>query len=191
MNRADLTGAIPTALPDVIEFVPRVIEDERGSFFEAFRQSWLVSCGKTQQFVQQNQSRSRHGVLRGLHYQMRHPQGKLVRVLSGCILDVALDIRPSSAFFGRHVSVMLDSERQNSLWVPAGFAHGFLVLSECAEVLYQCTDYYDPADQYAIHWQDPQLNIQWPLPASEIILSDKDNSAPSWSQVKSDQRLCF
>ena len=173
----------PTAIPDVIEFVPQVHGDERGYFFEGFRSSWLSDAGVNVQFVQQNQSFSQKGVLRGLHYQLEDSQGKLVRVLSGEIYDVAVDIREGSATYGQWVGVVLNSELKNSLWVPVGFAHGFLVLSETAEIMYQCTDYYNPSSECSIHWQDSSLAIEWPLVAEEIRSSSKDDAGLSFDEA--------
>ena len=173
----------PTAISDVIEFLRQIFGDERGFFFEAFRSSWLTELGVDVQFVQQNESFSQNGVLRGLHFQLNRPQGKLVRALSGDVYDVAVDVREGSNTFGDWVGVTLRSDLKNSLWVPAGFAHGFLVLSETAELVYQCTEYYDPESEYSIHWQDCHLGIEWPLPESDIKVSRKDSSGSSFSNA--------
>lgn len=164
---------IPTSLPDVLLVEPKVFGDARGFFFESWNQRTFAESGIDARFVQDNHSRSTQGVLRGLHYQLRQPQGKLVRVLSGSIFDVAVDIRRSSPRFGKWIGVVLSAEAHDSLWVPAGFAHGFCVLSEFAEVLYKTTDYYAPEQERCIIWNDAAIGIQWPLP-SPPILSAKD-----------------
>jgi dTDP-4-dehydrorhamnose 3,5-epimerase len=163
----------PTSLPEVLLIEPRVFGDARGFFFESWNQRTFGESGIDARFVQDNHSRSAKAVLRGLHYQIRQPQGKLVRVLAGSIFDVAVDIRRSSPRFGQWTGVILDSEAHNSLWVPAGFAHGFCVLSEFAEVLYKTTDYYAPEQERCIIWNDATIGIQWPL-LSPPILSAKD-----------------
>lgn len=153
---------IPTRIPDLLILEPVVHGDERGFFMESFNQRVFAEVtGVTATFVQDNHSRSAQGVLRGLHYQVQQPQGKLVRVIQGEILDVAVDIRPGSSTHGRWESVRLDAESHRQLWVPPGFAHGFLVLSESAEVLYKTTDYYAPQHERAIRWDDPSLAIDW------------------------------
>lgn len=162
-----------TSLPEVLLVSPKVFGDSRGFFFESWNQQTFSECGIDAKFVQDNHSRSARGVLRGLHYQIRHPQGKLVRVLSGSIFDVAVDIRRSSPRFGQWTGIVLGAEAHHSLWVPAGFAHGFCVLSEFAEVLYKTTDYYAPEQERCIIWNDAAIGIQWPLP-SPPILSAKD-----------------
>jgi dTDP-4-dehydrorhamnose 3,5-epimerase len=156
------------SIPDVKLIEPNVIRDSRGYFFESFRQSWLPE----QVFVQDNQSASQKDTLRGIHYQVRQPQGKLVRVVSGAVLDVAVDLRKSSKTFGHYVAQHLNSEAHQMLWVPPGFGHGFLVLSETAEFYYKCTSYYDPEDQHIIRWNDPDLAIDWGLESP--ILSGRD-----------------
>ena len=164
-----------TAIPDVVLVRPRVFGDARGFFFESWEERKFAAAGCDAKFVQDNHSRSTKHTLRGLHYQIQHAQGKLVRVVAGTVFDVAVDIRRSSPTFGRSVSVTLSDENHHMLWVPPGFAHGFLVLSEFADVLYRCTDFYSPTHERAILWSDPGLNIEWPLAAGEQpVLSAKD-----------------
>ncbi len=166
---------IRTALPDVLLFEPVVFGDERGFFMETFRQSWLQEAGIDASFVQDNHSASRRGVLRGLHYQLNKPQGKLLRVISGEVFDVAVDLREHSPSFGQAVCASLSADNKHIIWVPPGFAHGFLVLSERAEFVYKCTDYYQPQDEHSLLWNDPALAIDWPLDKTgEPILSEKD-----------------
>ncbi len=166
-----------TAIPGVVVLTPRVFGDERGFFFESFNQlRFQALVGERVTFVQENHSRSMGGVLRGLHYQIRQAQGKLVRVLRGEIFDVAVDIRRSSPTFKHWVGVRLSSENKQQLWIPEGFAHGFYVLSPVAEVLYLTTDYYAPEHERAIIWNDADLAIDWPLTATPV-LSDKDRQA--------------
>jgi dTDP-4-dehydrorhamnose 3,5-epimerase len=162
------------AIPDVVMFEPRVFGDERGFFFESFSQrSFDQAVGRQVNFVQDNHSRSARNVLRGLHYQIKRPQGKLVRVIAGSVFDVAVDLRRSSATFGQWVGEVLSEENKKQLWVPEGFAHGFVVLSEFAESLYKTTDYYAPEHERCIAWDDPTLAIEWP--ASRMpTLSEKD-----------------
>lgn len=163
----------PTALPEVLILEPRVFEDSRGFFFEAFNRRTWTSAGIASEFVQDNQSFSKKHVLRGLHYQIRQPQGKLVRAIRGEIFDVAVDIRKSSPSFGKSIHVALSADNRKMLWVPAGFAHGFLVVSESAEVLYKTTDFYAPEHERTLLWNDPQLAIPWPG-AARPVLSEKD-----------------
>lgn len=166
-------NVIPTEIPDVLIIEPRVFGDDRGFFFESFNQrNFLEKTGVEVEFVQDNHSRSMRNVLRGLHYQIQQPQGKLVRAVVGEILDVAVDIRRSSPSFGQWVSCLLSAENKRQLWVPVGFAHGFLVRSEIAEVLYKTTDYYAPQHERSLLWNDPDLEIAWGC--SEPILSQKD-----------------
>jgi len=168
----------PTEIPGVLVLEPRVFADDRGSFFESFNaRAFAAAVGREVAFVQDNQSTSRRHVLRGLHYQEPHPQGKLVRALAGAIYDVAADIRPGSATFGRWVGVELSAENRRQLWVPEGLAHGFLVLSESADVLYKTTDFYAPGCEKIIRWDDPALGIHWPLSAPPV-LSPRDAAAP-------------
>ena len=167
-------NAIATALPEVIILEPKVFGDARGFFFESFNQkAFDAATGTALHFVQDNHSRSSQGVLRGLHYQIEQPQGKLVRVARGTVFDVAVDIRKSSANFGRWVGVELSEENQRQLWVPPGFAHGFVVLSETADFLYKTTDYYAPAHERCIAWNDPTLAIDWHM-TGEPRVSAKD-----------------
>jgi dTDP-4-dehydrorhamnose 3,5-epimerase len=154
---------IPTNIPEVILIEPKVFEDVRGFFFETYRQDEFSGTGINANFVQENHSGSRKGVLRGLHYQIQQPQGKMVRAVSGEIFDVVVDIRRNSPTFGQSVGIILSAENKFQLWVPAGFAHGFYVLSEKAEVTYKVTDYYAPQWERSLLWNDPQLGIHWPL----------------------------
>lgn len=168
----------PTAIPDVLVIEPKVFGDARGFFFESFNQkAFDEAVGRHVEFVQDNHSRSARGVLRGLHYQIQQPQGKLVRVVSGKVFDVAVDIRRSSSSFGQWVGVELNEEDHKQLWVPVGFAHGFLVLSETADFLYKTTDFYAPAYERAIRWDDPAVGIQWPDAGVSPQLSTKDLAA--------------
>lgn len=174
----------PQAVPDVILMTPRVFGDERGFFMETFRHSAFVEhCGDFA-FVQDNHSLSRQGILRGLHYQYRQPQGKLVRVIRGEVYDVAVDMRQASPTFGHWVGVMLSASNKQQLWVPPGFAHGFYVLSEEAEFVYKCSDYYAPGDEVSLRWDDPDLAIDWPLINQQPpILSAKDADAVAFRQA--------
>ncbi|QSI28757.1 dTDP-4-dehydrorhamnose 3,5-epimerase [Variovorax sp. RKNM96] len=174
-RRGALVKATPTSIPDVLVIEPKVFGDARGFFFESFNQkAFDEAIGKHVDFVQDNHSRSAKGVLRGLHYQVQQPQGKLVRVVRGAVFDVAVDIRKSSPTFGKWVGVELNEDNHKQLWVPAGFAHGFLVLSETAEFLYKTTDYYAPAHERAIVWNDPAVGIRWPDVGGAPVLSKKD-----------------
>ena len=164
---------IETALPDVLLLEPRVFEDERGHFFESYNKKTLKDLGIDYEFVQDNHSRSKKGVLRGLHYQIQKPQGKLVRVIEGEVFDVAVDIRKSSPTFGQWVGFNLSASNKRIAWIPPGFAHGFLTLSETAEFLYKTTDYWIPEYERCIHWSDSDLAIIWPFRTPPII-SDKD-----------------
>ena len=171
-----------TALPGVLIFEPKVFGDARGLFAEIYHEQRYAEFGLNVRFVQDNQSRSRYGVLRGLHYQLQHAQGKLVRVSRGRVFDVAVDIRRNSPTFGRWIGVDLDDTSQRQLYIPAGFAHGFCVLSESADFNYKCTDYYHPQSEHGIVWNDPALAIEWPLPGSAIQVSDKDARWPGLNQ---------
>lgn len=165
----------PTELPEVLILEPRVFQDPRGFFLESYNRKTLAdTAGITAEFVQDNHSRSSRGVLRGLHYQIRQPQDKLVRVLAGRIYDVAVDLRRDSPRFGRWIGVELTGENFRQLWVPKGFGHGFLVLSETAEVMYKTTDYYAPAHERCVRWDDPTLSIAWPQLEVAPNLSAKD-----------------
>lgn len=176
---------ISTAIPDVLLFKPKVFGDERGFFMETFRQSWFDEKKINQTFVQDNHSASEKGVLRGLHYQLKQPQGKLVRVIAGEVYDVAVDLRKNSSTFGQHVATKLSAQNKLIMWVPPGFAHGFLVLSETAEFVYKCTTYYEPEDEYSLLWNDPALDIPWPLEnIGEPILSHKDSKAALLADAK-------
>jgi dTDP-4-dehydrorhamnose 3,5-epimerase len=165
---------IRTEIPEVLLIEPKVFGDARGWFFESYnRRAFREATGLDVEFVQDNQSRSAKNVLRGLHYQIRQPQGKLVRVLAGEIWDVAVDIRRGSPAFGKWVGASLSAESKRAIWVPAGFAHGFVVLSDVAEVLYKTTDYYAPRHERVLLWNDPALAIGWPL-AGEPLINDRD-----------------
>ena len=154
----------PTSIPDVIILEPKVFGDNRGFFFESFnQQAFNKAIGQEVQFVQDNHSRSAKNVLRGLHYQIQQPQGKLVRVIQGAVFDVAVDIRKSQTTFGKWTGVELSEENHRQLWVPAGFAHGFLVLTDSAEFLYKTTDYYAPEFERCIAWNDPSIDVHWPI----------------------------
>lgn len=170
-----------TYLPGVVIVTNRVFDDDRGFFTETYNQRSFSEAGLPSEFVQDNHSRSMRGVLRGLHYQYPQWQGKLVRVVRGEIFDVAADIRRDSPSFGKWFGVTLDEECQQQLYVPPGFAHGFCVLSEFADVVYKCTTLYKAHDDAAIRWDDPQLNIDWPI--SDPIVSEKDRNAPSLAEV--------
>jgi dTDP-4-dehydrorhamnose 3,5-epimerase len=169
----DVLKKISTALPGVFILEPRVFGDERGFFFESYNQQALANVGITESFVQDNHSCSSRNVLRGLHYQVKHPQGKLVRVADGEILDVAVDMRRSSPNFGRWEAVRLSGENKRMLWIPTGFAHGFLVISERAHVLYKATDFYAPEHERTLAWNDSYLKINWELDGKPIV-SAKD-----------------
>jgi dTDP-4-dehydrorhamnose 3,5-epimerase len=175
----------PTALPGVLIIEPKVFGDERGFFLETFNQrAFDEAVGHHVGFVQDNHSRSQRGVLRGLHYQLPpHAQGKLVRVTSGRVFDVAVDMRRSSTTFGRWVGTELSAAAHQQLWIPAGFAHGFLVLSESADFLYKTTEYYAPDAEGSVRWNDPRLAIDWPSASVPIGLSDKDRCAPSFAEA--------
>jgi dTDP-4-dehydrorhamnose 3,5-epimerase len=174
---------IDTAIPDVKIFEPKVFGDERGFFVETFRQSHFDDLGLDVQFVQDNHSSSSKGVLRGLHYQVKQPQGKLVRVIAGEVYDVAVDLRKSSTTFGKYIGVHLSAENKKIFWVPPGFAHGFLVLSDMAEFVYKCTEYYAPEHDRSLLWNDSELNIQWPY-AGTPELSAKDAIAKTLAEAE-------
>jgi len=163
-----------TSIPDVLLFEPKVFRDARGYFYESYnRRSFAAAAGLDVEFVQDNQSRSARNVLRGLHYQVRQPQGKLVRVVAGEIWDVAVDLRRGSPSFGRWAAAKLDGDSHRMLWIPPGFAHGFVVLSEQADVIYKATDFYAPEHERTLLWNDPAIAIPWPL-AGEPVMTDKD-----------------
>ena len=175
---------IPTAIPDLLIIEPRVFGDERGFFFESFnRREFAGLVGREVDFVQDNHSRSARNVLRGLHYQIRHPQAKLVRVTQGAVLDVAVDIRKGSPTFGQHVALELSAENKRMLWLPEGFAHGFVVVSDSAECLYKTTDYWYPEYERCIRWDDPTLAIDWKLEA-QPILSAKDAQGKTLAEAE-------
>jgi dTDP-4-dehydrorhamnose 3,5-epimerase len=164
-----------TAIPDVVVVEPQVFGDARGFFFESFNQrKFEAAIGRPAPFVQDNHSRSGRNVLRGLHYQLPHPQGKLVRVVLGEVFDVAVDLRRGSPTFRRWVGEVLSAENKRQMWVPEGFAHGFLVLSDAAEFLYKTTDYYHPEADHCIRWDDPDLAIAWPLAGATPVVASKD-----------------
>ena len=167
-----------TKIPDVLLLEPKVFKDPRGYFFETYRKNWLEDV----EFVQDNQSASSLGTLRGIHYQLNSPQGKLVRVTRGRVLDVAVDLRRSSKTFGEHTAHELTDETSMMLWIPEGFGHGFLALTEQVEFQYKCTRYYDPSDQHIIRWDDPDIGIDWGLETP--ILSDRDSTGVGFKEAK-------
>ncbi|WP_017942180.1 MULTISPECIES: dTDP-4-dehydrorhamnose 3,5-epimerase [unclassified Thioalkalivibrio] len=173
----------PTAIPEVLLIEPAVFGDERGFFMETWQRRKFAEAGIDYDFVQDNHSRSVQGTLRGLHYQIRQPQGKLVRVTHGAVFDVAVDIRKSSPTFGRWVGEYLTAENKRMLWVPPGFAHGFCVTSDTAEFQYKCTDYYAPEHERSIRWDDPDLGIAWPL-EHEPLVSAKDQQGLPLAQAE-------
>ncbi|WP_028024862.1 dTDP-4-dehydrorhamnose 3,5-epimerase [Enterovibrio calviensis] len=175
---------VDTAIPEVKIIEPRVFGDERGFFMETWNQEKFETLvtGKPTQFVQDNHSKSTKGILRGLHYQLENVQGKLVRVVSGEVFDVAVDIREDSPTFGQWVGVYLSAENQRQLWVPEGFAHGFYVTSDEAEFVYKCTDYYNPAAEKSIIWNDSDLSIDWPINNNLVMVSQKDSEASAFKQ---------
>ena len=176
--------ATPLAIPDVILLEPKVFGDDRGFFFESFNQAkFEAAIGRHVTFVQDNHSRSVKNVLRGLHYQIQQPQGKLVRVVQGAVFDVAVDIRKSSPTFGQWVGEILSAENKRQMWVPEGFAHGFVVLSDTAECLYKTTNYYSPEHERCIVWNDPAIALQWPLDG-EPVLSAKDQHDKSLAEAE-------
>jgi dTDP-4-dehydrorhamnose 3,5-epimerase len=175
---------IATDIPEVLIVEPKVFGDDRGFFYESFNQrQWEAATGLTRAFVQDNHSRSVKGVLRGLHYQIEQPQGKLVRCAVGEVYDVAVDLRKSSPTFGKWVGVVLSAANKRQLWVPEGFAHGFLVLSDVAEFLYKTTDYYAPEHERCISWSDPAIGIEWPC-EGKPILSGKDAQGGSFQAAE-------
>ena len=178
--------AVPLALPEVLLIEPKVFGDARGFFFESFNQrAFNEATGLDVHFVQDNHSRSVRHVLRGLHYQLPpYAQGKLVRAVQGEVFDVAVDLRPDSPTCGQWAGAVLSAENKRQMWIPPGFAHGFLVLSEAAEFLYKTTDYYAPEYERSIRWDDPELAIDWPLGGAAPLLSGKDAAAPFWTGCK-------
>jgi dTDP-4-dehydrorhamnose 3,5-epimerase len=175
---------LPADIPDVLVVEPKVFGDARGFFMESWNRRAFAQAGLDAEFVQDNHSLSRRGVLRGLHYQIREPQGKLVRVTSGEVFDVAVDLRRSSPTFGRSVGMRLSAQNRLMMWIPPGFAHGFLVLSEAADFLYKTTAYYHPEHDRSLRWDDPALGIDWPLDGIEPIVSAKDAAAPLLVQAE-------
>lgn len=176
--------AIQTSIDDLLVIEPRVFGDDRGFFFESFNRSKFAELtGRDIDFVQDNHSRSVKGVLRGLHYQIQHPQGKLVRVTQGKVIDVAVDIRRSSKTYGKHIAIELSAENKRMLWIPEGFAHGFVVISESAEFLYKTTDYWFPDHERCIRWDDPALSINWGL-QNQPTLSAKDTQGKSLNDAE-------
>jgi dTDP-4-dehydrorhamnose 3,5-epimerase len=171
----------PSSLPEILIIEPSVFQDERGFFMETYQQRRYTEAGIESIFVQDNLSRSVHGTLRGLHYQVKHAQAKLIQVIEGTIFDVALDIRRGSPYFGQWTSVHLSDENKRQLFVPEGFAHGFCVLSESAQVIYKCTDFYASEDEGGVLWSDPTLAIAWPI--SEPLLSEKDSRLPCLADI--------
>jgi dTDP-4-dehydrorhamnose 3,5-epimerase len=179
-----LVTVTATRLPEVLMVEPKVFGDERGFFLESWNQAAFdQAVGQEVRFVQDNHSRSAKGVLRGLHYQLTRPQGKLVRVTAGRVFDVAVDMRRSSPRLGRWVGAELSAQNKRQMWIPAGFAHGFLVLSEWADFLYKATDYYVPRDEKSLAWDDPKVGVAWPLEGPPS-LSGKDAAAPGWDSCE-------
>lgn len=179
---------IDTALPGVRVIEPQVFSDARGSFLESFSaRRYREDVGITLEFVQDNISHSVYGVLRGLHFQRRRPQGKLIQVTAGAVFDVVVDIDPRSATYGRHVATRLSADNRRQIWIPPGYAHGFCVISESATFQYKCTDYYDPRDDSGLAWNCPELAIPWPI--DDPILSDKDRRHPGLSDLASRRAL--
>jgi dTDP-4-dehydrorhamnose 3,5-epimerase len=176
---------IPTHIPDILIIEPAVFGDARGFFMETWNAEKFAELGLNMHFVQDNHSRSRQGILRGLHYQIKHAQGKLVRVTSGKVFDVAVDLRRSSPTFGQSLGLELSDENHLMLWIPPGFAHGFYVMSESADFLYKCTELYAPAHERCIRWDDPALAINWPLVDGQApLVSGKDAQGASWQQAE-------
>lgn len=176
---------IKTKIPDVILMEPKVFGDHRGFFMETWQAEDFQNHATKASFVQDNHSKSSQRTLRGLHYQIKHPQGKLVRVISGSVFDVAVDLRQSSPTFGRWVGFELSADNKRMLWVPEGFAHGFYVISSTAEFTYKCTNYYSPEYERSLAWNDSFINIDWPIAANESpILSEKDNSGSSFTDAE-------
>ncbi len=172
---------LETSLPGVWELQPAIFRDARGFFSVSYHQKKFADLGITDVFVQDNHSRSSKGTLRGLHYQLRHAQAKLCRVVEGQAMDVAVDIRLGSPTFGKWTSVLLSADKQNQIYIPAGFAHGFAALTESVQVLYKCTDFYDPNDEHGILWSDPDLSISWGV--SNPLISEKDARHPTLAAI--------
>ncbi|HAD05546.1 MAG TPA: dTDP-4-dehydrorhamnose 3,5-epimerase [Anaerolineaceae bacterium] len=176
---------MPCRIPDVVLIEPRLFGDQRGFFMETYQQKIFAEHGITAQFVQDNHSGSRRGTLRGLHYQIQQAQGKLVRAVAGEIFDVAVDLRRSSPTFGQWVGEILSAENKRQLWIPPGFAHGFYVLSDWAEVVYKATDFYAPQWDRTLLWNDPQVGIDWPLmDGADLLISDKDRAGLTLAQAE-------
>jgi dTDP-4-dehydrorhamnose 3,5-epimerase len=186
MNSSEKLLIEKTPLNDLLILKPKIFSDERGWFFESFNVNEFASLtGQRENFVQDNHSMSKRGILRGLHFQTKHVQAKLVRVVKGLVFDVAVDLRKESSSFGKWFGIHLSSENKLQLWIPKGFAHGFLVLSEDAEFLYKTTDYYDHQSEVCLRWNDPIVGIQWPLKTihNNPILSPKDSTGLFWNQI--------
>tara|TARA_R110001583_G_scaffold195527_1_gene375380 strand:- start:18904 stop:19455 length:552 start_codon:yes stop_codon:yes gene_type:complete len=179
-------NVIETSIPDVKIIEPAVFGDERGFFMETWNQAKFeeLVTGKPTIFVQDNHSKSKKGILRGLHYQTENTQGKLVRVISGEVFDVAVDIRKSSPTFGQWIGVYLSAENKRQLWIPEGFAHGFYVTSDEAQLVYKCTDYYNPKAELSIKWDDPNISIDWPIQEEGVLVSNKDENAKFYSELE-------
>lgn len=181
-------NVIPTSIKDLCIIEPQVFGDSRGYFMESYSEADFKAAGLTMKFVQDNESRSKKGVLRGLHFQTQHTQGKLVRVVEGEVYDVAVDLREGSPTFGKWEGVLLTAENKRQFYVPEGFAHGFLVLSDAATFQYKCTDYYAPEYDGGIRWDDPDIGIKWPLEGiEEVLLSDKDKKQPMLKEFMSQE----
>ena len=183
-----MIDVIPLALPDVKRIEPRVFRDDRGFFQMMYHEAAYREAGIGVPFVQDNRSRSSQGVLRGLHYQLHHPQAKLVTILRGAVYDVVVDIRQSSPTFGQWAGAVLSEENHHQLFIPAGFAHGFCVLSDEVDFVYKCSEFYRPDDEYGIRWDDPSLGIVWP--GKDYIVSDKDRDLPRLSEVPAESLPC-
>ena len=173
----------PLSIPEILLITPKVFRDERGFFFESWQQQVFADAGIRADFVQDNHSRSIKNVLRGLHYQIRQPQGKLIRVIVGEVFDVAVDLRRSSPTFGKWAGAVLSAENFQMLWIPPGFAHGFLVLSDIAEFVYKATDFYAPQYERTIRWNDPQIQIDWPLQGQPPLLSTQDANGTAFQNA--------
>ena len=184
-----MVNSTPTSLKEVLIIEPRVFKDERGFFKESYHKEKYQEAGIHHTFVQDNQSQSVKDVLRGLHYQLKHPQAKLIHVLGGAIFDVVVDIRQGSPTFGKWVGMHLSAQNHRQLYIPEGFAHGFCVLSEQADIEYKCSDFYSPDDEYGLRWNDPELNINWPI--QNPLLSPKDAAYPLLSQQPKDNLPIF
>ena len=184
-----MVNSTPTSLKEVLIIEPRVFKDDRGFFKETYHQEKYQEAGINHTFVQNNQSHSVKGVLRGLHYQLKHPQAKLIQVLGGAIFDVVVDIRQGSPTLGKWIGIHLSAQNHRQLYIPEGFAHGFCVLSEQADIEYKCSDFYSPDDEYGLRWDDPELNINWPI--QNPLLSAKDAAYPLLSQQTKDNLPLF